>query len=102
MLAYFPLLDAVWIFLVVWVTAYGSAYHGLTAWPTLASVAAQAMALSVCAVMALYYNGLYDGRVADAAARVSRRLVRAVLVTAAFLAVAYACFPEGVRALPLA
>jgi exopolysaccharide biosynthesis polyprenyl glycosylphosphotransferase len=102
MLAYFPLLDAFWMFVVVCVTAYGSAYHGLIAWPSPTSVAAQATALSVSAVTALYYNGLYDGRVADAAARVSRRLLRAVLVTAAFLAVLYACFPGGVCALPLA
>ena len=101
MLAYLPLLEAVWMFLVVWVTAYGLAYHGFSTWPTPAAVAAQALALSVSAVIALYYNGLYDVRVAGAAAQVWRRLLRAVLGTAVVLSAIYACFPAGARDLPL-
>ena len=96
-----PVLEAVWIFLVVCVTAYVSAYHGLTAWPAPAMVAAQAVALSASTVIALYYNGLYDFRVAGAPAQVWRRFFRAVLVTATFLSIVYACFPAGVRDLPL-
>ena len=101
MLAYLPLLEAVWMFLVVWVTAYGLAYHGFSTWPTPAAVAAQAMVLSVSAVIALYYNGLYDVRVAGAAAQVWRRLLRAVLGTAVVLSAIYACVPAGARDLPL-
>jgi len=99
--AFLPVLEAVWIFLAVYVIAYVSAYHGLTAWPAPATVAAQAIALSVSTVIALYYNGLYDFRVAGALAQVWRRFFRAVLVTAALLGAIYACFPAGVRDLPL-
>ena len=101
MLAYLPLLEAVWMSLIACVTAYGVAYHGFSAWPTPVAVAAQAMALSVSAVIALYYNGLYDVRVADAVPRAWRRLAHAVLVTAVFLAAVYAWFPDGARTLPL-
>ena len=98
---FLPVVEALWIFLMVCVTAYAAAYHGLMAWPAPSSVVAQAMALSVSAVVALYYNGLYDVRVAGALAQAWRRFFRAALVTTAFLAAVYACFPAGMRDLPL-
>src|SRR2546426_12739992 len=101
MLAYLPLLEAVWMSLVACVTAYGAAYHGFSAWPTPVAVAAPAMALSVSAVIALYYNGLYDVRGADAVPRAWRRLPHPVLVTALFPAALYPWFPDGVRTPPL-
>src|SRR2546425_12439661 len=101
MLAYLPLLEAVWMSLVACVTAYGVAYHGFSAWPTPVAVAAQAVALSVSAVIALYYNGPYDVRGADAVPRAWRPPAHPVLRTAAFLAAVYARFPAGVPTLPL-
>jgi len=82
---FLPVVEALWIFLMVCVTAYAAAYHGLMAWPAPSSVVAQAMALSVSAVVALYYNGLYDVRVAGALAQAWRRFFRAALVTTASL-----------------
>src|SRR5436309_543540 len=70
---FLPVVEALWIFLMVCVTAYAAAYHGLMAWPAPSSVVAQAMALSVSAVVALYYNGLYDVRVAGALAQAQRQ-----------------------------
>jgi exopolysaccharide biosynthesis polyprenyl glycosylphosphotransferase len=104
MAAVLPILEGAWMFLVVCVTAYVSAaYHGLTAWPAPATVAVQATTLSLSAVGALYYNGLYDVRLAGVVPELWGRLFRAVLITGVFVAAVCAWFPGArVRELPLA
>ena len=70
------------MFVVVCATAYVSAaYYGLSVWPAPATVAVQATTLSLSAVGALYYNGLYDFRIAGALPGIWGRFFRAVLIT---------------------
>ena len=104
MAAILPILEGFWMFLVVCATAYVSAaYHGLTVWPAPATVAVQATTLSLSAVGALYYNGLYDFRFASAGRALWGRFFRAVLISGVFIAAIYAWFPGArVRELPLA
>src|SRR5438105_12975398 len=103
MFALLPLLEAAWMFLVVCATVYISAYHGLTAWPAPVTVAAQAVAVSLSAVVGLYYNGLYDFRVAGTLRELWGRLLRAVLLAGVFLTAVCAWFPGGrVQELPVA
>ena len=68
-----------------------------------ATVAVQATTLSLSAVGALYYNGLYDFRFASAGRALWGRFFRAVLISGVFIAAIYAWFPGArVRELPLA
>ena len=64
-------------------------------WLDVATVLGQAFALSLCCIVAFYYNDLYDLRIARDFSAFASRLLQSFGVTFILLAVFYRVFPEA-------
>lgn len=87
------LIEAGVLFAAVSATIFGWAHPLLVDWIDVALVLAQAFALSLCCVVAFYYNDLYDLRIVRSFGEFSARLLQAFGVAFILLAGFYTLFP---------
>jgi sugar transferase (PEP-CTERM system associated) len=82
------------LFVAVCGTIFGWARPPLINWTDVVFVLAHALTLSLCCVVAFYYNDLYDLRIVRSVGEFSARLVQAFGVAFILLAGLYTLFPQ--------
>jgi exopolysaccharide biosynthesis polyprenyl glycosylphosphotransferase len=81
--------SAIGALIFVWVSP------AIVDWLDIAMILGQALAISVCCIVAFYYNDLYDLRVVHNVSAFAERLLQAFGIAFILLAVFYAFFPEA-------
>ncbi len=94
MAAMLGLIEGCVLFAAVSATIFGWARPLLVDWIDVVLVLAQAVALSLCCIVAFYYNDLYDLRIVRSFGEFSARLLQAFGVAFILLAGFYTLFPQ--------
>lgn len=90
----FALVEGTALFAAVCGTIFVWAHPLLAQWLDLWAMVARAAALSLCCIVAFYYNDLYDLRVVRSLSHFVSRLTQALGVALILLAGCYALFPD--------
>jgi sugar transferase (PEP-CTERM system associated) len=86
--------EALALFVAVAATIFGWGHPLAGGWPRVLNVLGQAAALSLCCIVAFYYNDLYDLRVVRSFSEFGSRLLQAFGVALILLAGFYTLFPD--------
>jgi sugar transferase (PEP-CTERM system associated) len=90
----FALLEGSLFFLAVCSTVYAWGHPLIVDWRDVANLLGQAAGLSLCCIVAFYYNDLYDLRIVRSFSQLASRLLQSFGVALILLAVFYTLFPD--------